>query len=79
MPDRLAVCGLLVASSVTVNVALRVPRAAGVKATLIVQLAPAATEVPQLLVWAKSPLLAPVKAMLINVSAVLWVFVRVTA
>jgi hypothetical protein len=35
-----------------VNVAGRLPGAAGVKVTLIVQLAPAATEVPQVLVSA---------------------------
>src|SRR5439155_18162743 len=76
VPDRLAVCGLLVALSVTVKAPLRVPVAVGVKVTLIVQFAPAATEAPQLLVWAKSPLFAPVMAMLVIVSAVLWEFVR---
>jgi hypothetical protein len=40
--------------------AVRLPLAVGLKATLIVQLAPAATELPQVLVWAKSPALAPV-------------------
>jgi len=63
VPERLAVCGLLVALSVTVKVPLRVPVAVGVKVTLIVQDAPAATELPQLFVSAKSPLLAPVMAM----------------
>jgi hypothetical protein len=33
-----------------------VPDAVGVNVTLMVQLAPAATELPQVLVWAKSPL-----------------------
>src|SRR5713101_6587422 len=79
VPDRLAVCGLLVASSVTVNVPLRLPVAVGVKVTLIVEFAPAATDAPQLLVWAKSPLFAPAMAMLVIVSAVLWEFVSVTA
>ena len=79
MPERLAVWGLLVALSATVNVPLRVPVAVGVKVTLIVQFAPAATEAPQLLVWAKSPLFVPAMVMLVIVSAVLWEFVRVTA
>src|SRR6266487_5804815 len=79
VPDRLAVCGLLVALSVTVKAPLRVPVAVAVKVTLIVQFAPAPTDVPQLLVWAKSPLLVPAMAMLVIVSAVLWEFVRVTA
>jgi hypothetical protein len=50
VPERLAVCGLLVALSVTVNVPLRAPAAVGVKVTSIEQLAPAATLAPQLLV-----------------------------
>jgi hypothetical protein len=62
VPVRLAVWGLLVASSVTVNVPLRVPVAVGAKVTLMMQLVPAATLVPQLFVCPKSPLLVPVKA-----------------
>ncbi len=42
--------------SVTVTVPLRVPVAVGLKVTEIVQLAPAATLVPQVFVCAKSPL-----------------------
>lgn len=38
----------------------RVPRAAGVKRTDIVQFRPAATEVPQVLDWKKSPGFVPV-------------------
>ena len=71
VPIKLAVCGLLLALSVTVKVPLRVPVAVGVNVTLIVQLAPAATLVPQLLVCAKSPLLVPVMAMLVRLNAVL--------
>ena len=56
VPVRFAVCGLLLALSVTVKVPLRVPVAVGVNVTLIAQLAPAASVPPQLLVWAKSPL-----------------------
>ncbi len=33
----------------------RLPAAEGLKTTLIVQLAPAATDTPQLFVWLKSP------------------------
>ena len=43
MPVRLTVWGLPVALSVRVTAAVRVPLAVGVKVTLIVQLAPAAT------------------------------------
>ncbi len=79
MPERLAVCGLFEALSVTVRVAVSAPVVVGVKVTLIVQFAPAATLVPQLLVWAKSPGLVPVTAMLVMLSAVLWEFVSATA
>jgi len=68
VPDRLAVCGLFEALSVTVSVALRAPVAAGVKVTLMVQLELAASELPQLFVCAKSALLVPVKAILEIVS-----------
>ena len=60
VPLRLAVCGLLAALSVTVSIALRAPAAVGVNVTSMEQLAPAARVVPQLFVWAKSPLLVPV-------------------
>lgn len=39
-PLRLAICGLLPALSVTTRLPVSPPRAAGVKVTLIVQLAP---------------------------------------
>jgi len=54
-PLRLTVWGLLRALSVSVSTPARSPAAVGVKVTLIVQPAPAATEPPQVLVWAKSP------------------------
>lgn len=44
-------CGLPATLSVTVMLALRVPVAVGVKVALMVQDAPAATELPQVLVW----------------------------
>jgi hypothetical protein len=43
VPDKPTVCGLLAALSVMVSDALRLPVAVGVKVTLIVQFAPAAT------------------------------------
>ncbi len=49
VPVRFTVCGLLVALSVMVTAAVRVPGAVGAKVTLIVQLPFAATELPQLL------------------------------
>ncbi len=63
VPERLTVCGLPLALSVMLTEAVRVPVAEGVKVTLIVQLAPAATELPHVLVCAKSPALVPVTAM----------------
>ena len=53
VPDTPEVWGLLLALSVTVSVALRDPVAVGVKVTLIVQVAPTGTLVPQLFVCAK--------------------------
>ena len=52
VPLRLTVCGLPAALSVIERVPERVPVAVGVKVTLMVQLAAAATEAPQVLVWA---------------------------
>ena len=56
IPVRLTDCGLPEALSVMLKLPVRVPDAVGVNETLMVQLAPAATELPQVLVWAKSPL-----------------------
>lgn len=50
MPVRLTVCGLPVALSVMVTEAVRLPGAVGVNVTLTVQLLPANTELPQVLV-----------------------------
>ena len=79
VPVRLTDCGLPVALSVTVTAAVGVPLALGVKVTLIVQLAPAATELPQVLIWEKSLALVPVTARLEIVSVVPPVLVSVTA
>jgi hypothetical protein len=51
VPARAAVCGLLLALSVTVRVPGREPEAVGLNMTLIVQLAPAARDVPHVFVW----------------------------
>ena len=51
VPERVTVCGLPVASSVTVIAPGWLPVAVGVKVTLMEQLAPAATEAGQVLVW----------------------------
>jgi len=74
VPERLTVCGLPGASCVMVRLPSRVPVAVGLKVTLIVQLAPAATLEPQVLVWAKSPL----TPMLVMVNGPLPVLVSVT-
>src|SRR5258708_1637278 len=60
------------------RLALREPVAAGVKVTLIVQLAAAATLVPQVFVCTKSLLCAPVTVMLVIVKLAFPVLVRVT-
>src|SRR4030081_2434216 len=52
VPVRLTVCGLPAALSVTLTFAVLVPFAVGVKVTVMVQLAPAATDFPQLFVCA---------------------------
>ena len=57
-----------------VTAPLRVPVAVGVKVTLMVQLAPAATVAPQVFVWVKSPL----AAMLLMLSVALPGLVSVT-
>ena len=61
------------------TVAVRVPVAAGVNVTLIVQLPPAATELPQVLVLLKSLAFAPVTEMLVMLRLAFPVFVRTTA
>ncbi len=56
VPVRAAVCGLSAILSEMLRLPVRVPPAVGLKVTEIVQLAPAFTVVPQVLVWEKSPL-----------------------
>ena len=57
VPDRLTICGLGLALSAMFSEAVRAPDAVGLKITLIVQLAPAATVLPHVFVWEKSALL----------------------
>ena len=77
-PVRLTDCGLPEALSVMLKVPVRIPEAVGVNVTLMVQLAPATTELPQVLVCAKSPLFVPVTTMLVRLSEALPVFESVT-
>jgi hypothetical protein len=67
----------LLALSVIVSVPLAEPAAVGVKVTLIMQLIPALSELPQVLVSAKSLLLGPVIATLVMTSVALPVLVNV--
>src|SRR2546421_40767 len=82
VPETPAVWGLLLALSVTVNVALREPVAVGVKVTLMVQV-PLAARVEglrgQLLVCPKSPGMVPGKSIIVLVNAVPVGLERVTA
>jgi hypothetical protein len=73
-------CGLPDALSVTDSEPFRAPVAAGLNVMLMVQLAPAATLDPHVLVSAKSPLFAPVMAMPepLKVSVAVPVLVSVT-
>lgn len=58
VPDKATDCGLPDALSVTMRAPLREPVVVGVKVTLILQFAPAARVLPQLLVCPKSPVVA---------------------
>jgi len=61
------------------TVAVRLPGAVGVNETTIVQVLPAATELPQVFVSAKSPALVPVTVRLVMLKLALPVLVRTTA
>jgi len=58
--------------------AVRVPVAVGVKVTLMVQVAPAATLAPQVFVSAKSPRFVPMSVMLVMLNVATPVLVSVT-
>ena len=62
VPARFTTSGLLASLSVIVTAAALVPVAVGVNVALIVQFPPAASELPQVFVAAKSPLSVPVTA-----------------
>ena len=71
--------GFPAALSLTVSVAKRLPAAAGLNVTLMVQAAPAATVEPQLFCWLKSPALGPPNPMLLIVRNAAPLLVSVTA
>jgi hypothetical protein len=68
IPLNVTFCGLPVELSVMARAALRVPEAVGVNLTLIVQLAPTAIELPQVVVREKSPAFVPVIAIAVIVN-----------
>jgi len=78
VPLRDTVCGLPAALSAIETEAARLPCAVGLKVTLMVQLAPATTLDPQLLVCEKSVGLVPEIVMLVMVREPFPVFVSVT-
>ena len=78
VPATLTFCGLAPPLSVTESVAVRFPVADGVNVTVIEQLAPAATLVPQVLVSAKSAAFVPVKEMPVMLTATLPLLLNVT-
>jgi len=77
VPARATACGLPLALSVKVTLAVNDPLATGVKVTLMAQLAPAATLVPQLLLCAKSLGFVPPSPMLLTLNAALPVLLKV--
>jgi hypothetical protein len=78
IPLRLTFCGLPAALSEMLSAAVRVPEAVGLKVTLMLQLAPAAKEVPHVWVWAKSAALIPTIAMALMVRVAVPVFLSAT-
>src|SRR5450755_2913448 len=72
VPVNDTVCGLEIALSVTLMLPVRVLSVVGLNLTVMLQLAPAATLVPQVLISSKSPL----AAMLVMVNVAVPVLVR---
>ena len=70
-PDKLIVCGLPAASSLTTSEALRVPAATGSNITATLQLAEAARVAPHAFENEKSPAFAPVTEMFLIFSVLL--------
>ncbi len=56
IPESETICGLLVALSTMTSVPVMLPAAVGLNVTVIVQFAPPATLVPQVLLGTKSPM-----------------------
>jgi hypothetical protein len=77
VPERVTVCGLPEALSLRVRAAVKDAALAGVKVTLMLQLPPAATLPPQLLLCAKSLGLVPASARLLMLKAALPVLLKV--
>src|SRR5438552_6231987 len=78
VPDSAIACGAPGALSVTEIVANRLPVATGVKVDLIVHVPPGASDAPQVLTCAKSPVFAPETTMLPIVNVAAPAFVKVT-
>jgi hypothetical protein len=77
VPLSATVCGLPAASSVILTAAVRLPVSEGLKVTLVVQLAPGASELPHVLVRTKSPAWGPVTTMLTIFKVALPLLVKV--
>ena len=78
VPERLTVCGLPPALSEVLREAVSFPAMEGVNVTAIVQLAPAASELPHVVFSAKSPALVPVMVRLVMLKLALPGLLRVT-
>jgi hypothetical protein len=79
VPASVKVCGLVGSESPINILPDRVPVACGVNVMLIVQLAPPASEAPQVFVWVKSPEFVPPIVIPVTEIAFAPRFVRVTA
>ena len=78
LPESETVCGLLESLSAMLSVADSAETVVGLNVTLIVQLEPAATLAPHVLVSKKSALLVPVNVMLLMFNVTLVRFPSVT-
>lgn len=78
VPLRETLWGLPPPLSLMFRVAVRVPNAVGLNVTLMLQLAPATNEVPQVWVCAKFPAFVPVIPMPMMLKVVVPTFVKVT-
>ena len=78
VPDRAMVCGLPEALSVIATDELLEPVVEGVNVTLIVHVPLVARPLPQVLVWAKSPVFPPEMAIEVMERGAVPMFVKVT-